>query len=218
MIDHTTVLLALRAKLLTLSVVTTGSTQISATATGYARASGSFVTDGFRVGMEVYGSGFTTGTNNRAKTLTGVTALTLTCADCAVESAGTRTVAVTLPTQRAWTNVAFAPTAAEPYVEEAYLPGPMVRTGLGPTAYLEVLPQYVVRVYVPAGTGVDAALQYADALLSHFAPNTSLTVSGSTLVVRGDVAPFAGQVISTVPGFAVVPVTVPLRLRTTNTI
>lgn len=78
---------------------------------------------------------------------------------------------------------------------------------------------YNLRIYVPANVGIDGALQYADSLLTLFAPGTEITVgSGSTLTVRGDVAPFVGQMMQADAGFAVVPVTVPLRLRTANSI
>lgn len=219
MIDHGTILLALRSKLLTLEAATTGSTSISATTTGYGRAAGSFIADGFRAGMEVTGSGFTDSSNNAAKTITSVSATSMTCDGCATEAAGTRTISAALPANRSWTNVVFEPTQGEPWVEEQYLPGPMLRTGLGPTAQLEVRPMYNLRIYVPANVGIDGALQYADSLLTLFAPGTEITVgSGSTLTVRGDVAPFVGQMQQADAGFAVVPVTVPLRLRTANSI
>ena len=221
MVDHHEAQLALRTKLLALSVATTGSTSISATATGYARAAGSFITDGFRVGMEVAGSGFSVSANNTAKTVTAVATLTLTAAGCAVESVGTRTLTVGLPAGREWENTAYTPTDGSPWVEEQYMPGPMTRitaAGGAGSAVLEVLPQYAPRVYVPAGKGVDAGRMYADALLTLFAPNTPFVLSSGTLRVRGDVAPYSGQMLQAAPGFAVVPVTVPLRLRTTNSI
>jgi hypothetical protein len=51
---------------------------ISATPTGYSRTTGSFITNGFVVGMQVTASGFTTPANNGVSTVTGVTATTLT--------------------------------------------------------------------------------------------------------------------------------------------
>jgi hypothetical protein len=59
--------LALRGRVLTLSVATTGTTSLAATATGYTRAAGSFVTDGFKPGMEVLAAGFATSGNNGYK-------------------------------------------------------------------------------------------------------------------------------------------------------
>ncbi len=58
--------------------VTTGSTTLSAVAGGYARTTGSFITDGFYPGMSVTASGFTSAANNGSSTVTAVTATSLT--------------------------------------------------------------------------------------------------------------------------------------------
>ena len=57
---------------------TTGSTSLSATATGYARSAGSFVTNGFVVGQTITASGFTNAANNGRSLVTAVTATSLT--------------------------------------------------------------------------------------------------------------------------------------------
>ena len=57
---------------------TTGATSLSATATGYARASGSFTTNGFAVGQQIIASGFTNAANNGSSIITAVTATALT--------------------------------------------------------------------------------------------------------------------------------------------
>ena len=58
---------------------TTGnSATLSATATGYARTSGSFITNGFAVGQEVTATGFTNPENNGTSRITAVTATALT--------------------------------------------------------------------------------------------------------------------------------------------
>jgi len=226
-IDHEEAIYALRTKVKTLSVVTaTGS--FSATATDYQRAAGSFINDGYRVGMEVKGTGFSNSENNAAKTITGVATSTLTCAGNVVEVAASRTLAVGLPATRVWANSRSADAdgvpdnieASVPYFTEEYLPGPMAQETLGTLAQLEVLPQYIPRIFVPANTGVAAAMKHTTALLALFAPGTAFTlsVSSSTMRVRRDVAPFSGQLTQASPGFAVVPITVPLRLRTANSI
>jgi hypothetical protein len=56
----------------------TGSISMSATATGYARASGDFVDDGFTVGMWIDASGFATAANNGRSVITAVDATTIT--------------------------------------------------------------------------------------------------------------------------------------------
>ena len=53
-------------------------TFLSATAGGYARSAGSFVTDGFVVGQTITASGFTIPANNGSSTITAVTPTTLT--------------------------------------------------------------------------------------------------------------------------------------------
>ena len=61
MIDSVSVQTSFRARARTVSVATTGSVQLSATTTGYHRASGSFIADGFQAGMEItYVTGFST--------------------------------------------------------------------------------------------------------------------------------------------------------------
>lgn len=56
---------------------TTGTTTISATATGFSRASGSFLTDGFAVGQTVTSSGFVGSGFNGKSIITAVSALTM---------------------------------------------------------------------------------------------------------------------------------------------
>jgi hypothetical protein len=213
--SHTDVLLAVRNVLLTFAGPTTGSTTLAATATGYSRASGSFVDDGFVIGMEITPSGFST---NTVDVLTGVTALTLTTKNArSVEtSASGRTISVALPSARSWENVALTPTAGVPYITEEYVPGPSEKISMGPLGETEALPLYVVKVFVPSNTGRAAASKYADALLNLFASGTGIGVSGATVHVRSDPGPFAGQLIQTDDGWAVVPVTIPLRYRVAN--
>lgn len=56
---------------------TTGSASLSATATGYARAAGSFITNGIQVGDEITASGFATAANNGRSVVIAVTATTI---------------------------------------------------------------------------------------------------------------------------------------------
>jgi len=53
-------------------------TFLSATAGGYARANGSFITDGFQVGQTITATGFTIPANNGNSDITAITATTLT--------------------------------------------------------------------------------------------------------------------------------------------
>jgi hypothetical protein len=60
------------------SPATTGTTTIDATATGFERGSGSFLTDGFAVGQTVVSSGFSGSGYNGKSVITAVDALTMT--------------------------------------------------------------------------------------------------------------------------------------------
>ena len=216
MIDHGAILLACRAHLDSLEVCTTGSTSISATATGYARAAGSFVTDGFRAGMELTGTGFSGSGNGEAATITSVSALAITCPGTSVEAAGTRTLSVVVPANISSENVEFTPEQNVPYIREEYLPGPMFQATVGTDGELDARPMYVLKVHVPQKTGDAGAWGYVGAIMEHFKPGTALSVTGHDLVqVRRDVAPFAGQLLM-FEAFAVVTVTVPLLVRVQN--
>lgn len=219
MISHTAALIALRTQALTLSVCTTGSATLTATTTGYSRADGgSFITDGFAVGMEITPTGFSA---NTVDVLTGVTATTLTTRNArAAETAGAgRTIAVTLPALRAWENVDFTPTTGRWYVDEDYLPGPAEQITLGAYGAIETLPQYVLKLYGTSNAGATALYKVADALLALFAPRRSLTLStGDTIAVRTSPAPYRGQLLPSDSGWSLVTITVPLRSRSANTI
>jgi hypothetical protein len=207
--------LALRAKLLTLIVTTTGPISLAATTTGYARASGSFVTDGFAAGMEVTPVGFAT---NIPRVITAVSPLSLTVSGTltAEAAAGSRSLTVGLPSQRAWENVAYQPTAGVPWVREEFLPGPTSQVTMGPQGELEGTPMYAIYVNAAAETGLTAK-RYVDALRVLFAPRTKILVANvGTLQVRADTGPYAGQLQNSTSGFATQPFTVPLRVRSPN--
>lgn len=215
MVSHVLMQLALRQRLLTLSVATTGLTSLSATATGYARTTGSFLLDGFARGLELTPSGFS---SNPVSVIRAVTALSITVDDArAVEGvAGSRALTVSLPTQRAWENVDFVRTPGKPYIEEQYLPGPMHLDSLGANGDLTVEPMYHVNIYTPENAGISADGAYADALIALFAPSSELVLSnGDVLFVRADLAPYRGQRQQDA-GFTVIPVTIPLRALLAN--
>lgn len=216
MIDHGAVLRAARGHALSLTVCTTGTTSLSATATGYARASGSFLADGFRVGMEVTPAGFA---QAAVGVILAVEALTMTIAGgrTAASAAGSRSLAVGLPSVAAWTNRPRSRTTGQPFVEEEYLPGGAPRQQVISTyGRLQFQPTYVLRYGVAQGTDHTAALAYADALITHFAPRTPLAVSGATAYVRPDLGPFPSPVTLTDDGWAVVTLSIPLQVETDN--
>ena len=213
MIAHSPIVLACRAHALTLAVCTTGAVSLSATATGYARTTGSFLTDGFRVGMEVTPIGFAATT---PEVITAVTALTMTTAAHTVQTAASRTLSVGLPSSRAWENLAFEPSAPIPHVEETYLPGQMTRIGIGQFSSLEATSLYLLKLHGPIHVGRDALSAYTDALLAHFPPSLPLTLStGDVTRVRGDLAPYPSG-LDRIDTQTVVTVTIPLRTRSAN--
>lgn len=217
MIDEVAMQLALRAKLATLTVATTGTMTLAATTSGYTRATGSFLTDGFAVGMEVTPAGFSS-TTPRVITAVSALSMTVNATLTAQTAAGGRSLTVGLPSNRAWENVAFQPTAGVPWVREEFIPGPTAQVTIGPGGDLEATPMYAVHVNVKDDTGLTAK-RYVQALRVLFAPRTQIPLStGDTLRVRADTGPYAGQLLQSQPGFAVQPLTIPLRLRSPNVI
>jgi hypothetical protein len=217
MIGDTDIQLAARNHALALVVATTGMMSLSATAMGYARATGSFYADGFWPGMEVVPVGFP---QTAPGTITDVTPTTLTIRGgrSVAAAAGARSLTVGLPTRRAWENIAFTPTTGEPYVEEQYAPGAAAQVTLGPLGEIEARPTYFLLVNLPSDTGLTLG-RYTDALARHFAPRTAIALtSGEVLTVRSDVAPRAGQLQQSATGFAVKPFRIPLRIRSSNLI
>lgn len=195
---------------------------LSATSTGYARSSGSFVTDGYRVGMEVLGAGFSTGVNNGAGVITGVSALALTIlGGCTVEAAATgRTLNVGVPVKRAWENVALRPVTGQAYVEESYVPATSrLWTFRAQGGQVEETGLYVIRWYGLSGYGPDGLRTCVDTLKALFSPGTSFTLSdGSTVRVRADIGPWAGEIRRLDGGWAVCTLTIPWLARSTNVI
>lgn len=212
---------AMRERLLTLAVCTTGSVTLSATATGYARAAGSFLADGFRAGMAITtATGFTVpGNNATPKIITGVADLTLSCAGTVAEASDVgRVLAVGLPTDRAWENDDFQPQTGRPFIEEQFPSGPTAQVTVGPGGDWEFEPLYIVSIFVPYNSGFAAAAKYADALLIHFAPRTAIPIGNDFLRVRHDVGPFRSQLLRDENGFSFISVSIPIRLRTPNVI
>jgi hypothetical protein len=220
MLSHSVALLACRNLLATLEVCTTGSIGLAATATGYTRSTGSFITDGFKIGMEILPAGFA---NNDRQVIKSVAALTILTdsAPTAEAEASSRSLTVGQPEYRAYPNIKYDPkqAAGRPYTEEEWLPGPSNVNTLGGLAKYIAEPIYVVKLYGLAERGSEAIDAYTDAILETFAPGTSMSLStGDTLQVRRSPAPYKGQILNSVPGRAVVTITIPLWAFTSNTI
>lgn len=216
MIDHHAVLLAARNRLLGVEVCTTGATTLTATGTGFTRAAGSFITDGFKVGMEVVPTGFA---DNTPAVILSVSALAITLRSTrtAETAAGGRTLTVGIPPYRVWENTDFEPVDDRWFIDEDYIPGPTEQFTIGPQGHLEHAPIYVVKVFGISGSGVGALYDVTKEILGVFPPRYTMTLADSTVVrVRSQPAPYSSQLMQVDPGRAVVTVSIPLLVRTTN--
>jgi hypothetical protein len=234
MLDEISIQLALRSRLLAMTVTTTGSISLAATTTGYVRTTGSFITDGFSAGMEITPAGFT---NNSKAVITDVSALTITAkrimattangvttyalaALTAEAAAGSRSLTVGLPSQRAWENYDddFQPTAGIPWVREEMSLGPHGQITIGPGGDVRGEPQYAIHFYVPTGTKLTAK-RYTHAARVTFAPNQDITITGGRVRVRGQPAPLVGPLLpNVIPGFAGQTIQIPIEVRSPNVI
>ena len=212
--------LALRAHALAVVVATTGSMALEATASGYARASGSFVTDGFLAGMEVVPTGFTQTTPG---IITAVSALTLTIQGgrTAQASGSGRTLAVGVPSIRVFENLEPVEdgvnirqlVAGRPYFTEEFAPATQQLTTNRPHGVLESTGLYVCTWAGLANYDSIAIRTCADALLSAFPPGEAFSLAdGSIARVRGDVAPWARQITNRPGGWAACICTIPWKV------
>lgn len=235
MIAHLAAHLALRNRALSLTVATTGSASIAATATGFMRTTGSFLSDGFAVGMEVVSSGFSTSANNGNGVITSVTATvmlvsmfvvavsngvtTVTRPATVVEAeASGRTIAARLPSRRAFENNDFTRLSSIPFIEEDYVPATSSLSGTKNGGLVEETGLYVIRWYGLSGVGVSALRSSVDALKLLFAPGTNLTAGSHTVRVRTDTATQTGQILPIEGGWSVLTLTVPWWALSNNAI
>lgn len=189
----------------------------SATATGYARQTGSFLTEGFYVGEEITPLGFTT---NTVDTIKGVTALTLTTTNArAVETAlAGRSISVKFPALHALENNEFKPVAGHPYVEEDFVPATSTLLGARNGGYVYDTGLYVLKIFGLPKVGVSALRKTGDALKALFAPGTALVAGSSTVRVRTDTSTQTGQIIPLTNGFSVLVLTIPWRAESINAV
>jgi hypothetical protein len=240
-IDNLAIIRAMRARLQALLVLTTGSIDLSVTTAGYARVTGSFVTDKFEKGMEVAAVGFGNAANNGVSVVTKVEPLLLTTrmlvitraagvrtvshpAHVAEGSASGRTLSVGLPTLVAWNNAAddgpvFQTEPGYPYIDEQYLRGPARMASLSPTGRLEGLPLWRPRINVPAGVGEEAATRYADAMLALYPPGDVIALPNNVAVhINAAAAPYADQLLPGKEGFAGLLCTIPMEVHAYNSL
>lgn len=219
MLNHRTVVKALRARLLTVVVVTTGDTALASTGNGYTRAAGSFITDGFTRGMEVVPAGFANNDPAVIKTVSDLEITTFQDGRPIEAAAAGRSLTVGIPEIRGWENVEMKPIDSRWYIEEDYLPGPSryisaVRRGL-----VMHQPTYVLRVSGLAGLSISALYDVSGSILEVFPPLLALELpDGNHIRVRGDQAPYKGQVYPGEAGRAGIVITIPLWAQTINPI
>jgi hypothetical protein len=223
MIDHDAAHQALRNRALALTVATTGSASLAQTATGFTRSSGSFVTEGFLIGMEVVPTGFAV---NTPGIVTNVVALTLTVTGSrsAEAEAGARTLAVGFPPLVGFEGVPFTPIVGRPYATEEYSPSTSrLLTAPASSGIVEETGDYFITWYgviaaglIP-GVGKKAIRKSVDALKLLFAPGTRITAGSDVLRVRGEPAPQTGQIIP-LTSWSALQLKIPWRAETTNLI
>lgn len=206
---------AFRAHLLTLVVATTGSTSLSATSTGYARASGSFADDGFSAGMEVVAAGFPT--QNGASIIENVIDdqhITIVGGRTSASAATGRSLTVGVPQKIDWHGTQTpspVERATRPEFVEQWVPGTpedngaIVDTGL-----------YVITSNALANKGLATPLRMVQAIRNHFPPGLTFEVNGDLVRVTGRPAPSFTQPVTTDNGFESSTVRIPWRVMTTN--
>ncbi len=217
MIDSSAALLALRNRAIALAAVTTGVMDLEATSAGYARASGSFITDGFVAGMEVAPASFTDTTPGVIKTV-AAGLLTIDGGRTVEASGAGRSLVVGLPTFRVWENISKTPPMDRWYVDEEYVPGPSELLGQRSGGDVIETGTYRLRFYGLANYGDLALMKVTDAAKALFAPATALTAGSNKVRVRSDQGPFCGQVLPLGNGRTYRAVVVPWWAETVNQI
>jgi hypothetical protein len=140
---------AFRARLVSTVVASTGLVSLAATASGYTRAAGSFVADGFTVGMEVTPVGFS---HTAVEVVTDVQPLTLTvrATHPAQAAASGRSLNVRLPRRRAFDGQPFEPTPDTLMLREEYVPAPSDTITASPVGGLTIESGfYIVTLFAP---------------------------------------------------------------------
>ncbi len=217
MIDHEAAHHALRNRARTLIVTTTGEIALAQTDTGFTRTAGSFVDDGFVVGMEVTPSAFAV---NGVGVIDAVAATTLSVSGTRIAepAANGRALTVGLPSLRAFENMPFTKIPGRPYIVEEYSPSTSrmvtspVRIGR-----VEETGDYFLTWYGVSGVGTTALRRGVDALKALFASGTDLPAGAHVVTVRPDPGPQTGQIIA-LADYAALQLRIPWWARSRNAI
>ena len=212
MLDEELATLGLRNRLIGLQVCTTGSITLAATTEGYTRAAGSFLDDGFAVGMELTPAGFAANPEGLIDEVSdGEIVLVADDARTEEVAASGRSLTVGLPSRRAWELIDFEPTPGRLYVTEAFLPDPPVLLSNNPDGgHMEESGLYVVNVAGLPNQGIIALRRYGKKIKERFSALTQIAAGSDTLIVRGrPIAPSASQVTPQETGWAICTITIP---------
>jgi hypothetical protein len=211
---HTNLVSALRAKLINDFVrVTTGSISMSVAAGKYVRASGSFVTDGFKVGEEITAAGFSAA-NNGTSIITAVTATEITVRDKTLVDEGasaSRSIKVVIPAGRAWEVDEYTPTIGRPFIADAYEHLPSVQVGVGTGALESHDFQAIISVSMPKTSGRAPLTLMCGAIRAFLRPGVPLYYDGDSGIVMQ--ASVGGRIIAE-PDWITLIVTVNVTSRT----
>ncbi len=214
---------AFRARVLNLVVASTGSQTLSATTAGFARASGSFITDGFAAGMEITASGFNAGNNASHMIQTVTTGLLTLVGGATVQSATAgRTITAGIPEIRQWENTQTPVTSAvatRPFIRDEWIPATFNLISVPiQGGHVEESGLYVITWFGLANNGILALRRSIEALKAKFTPGTKVSVGGLFLRVPASPGPVAGQIIPTENGYATVQLTIPWRCASVNAV
>lgn len=157
---------------------TTGTlTNVSVSGSTYTRASGSFITNGFRAGDEIVASGFANATNNGRALIVNVTATTIVV-DRALSSAAAGasvTIAAGLWQGQSWEGRAYAPVTGVPYISESLRAIWSQVRAIGRGGTIGHRLDLVLRLNYPAGIGTVGIERQAGAIRQHFEPGVQMT-------------------------------------------
>lgn len=215
MLDHVLAKEGFRQRLLTLVVASTGTMSLESTSAGFARATGSFLGDGFAPGMEIVPVGFSA-PNNAAAIIDTVSALSMTIAGgrAVQAAAGARSLSVGLPQLRQWQgtqNPTINAPGTIPFVVEQWVPGATNDDGaIIDTGF------YVVTWNALPNRGIIATFRQMQAIRNLFPPGFSVYVGADKVRVTGSPAPQFSAPVRIATGYEMSTIRIPWRAVTTN--
>lgn len=181
---HTDLRSAVRQRLLSMLIATTGNVATLSVANGrYAISGGAdFAAMGFSAGDEITAAGFSNAANNGTATITAVTTTTITVDKNLVPEAagGTRSLKVQLVASRAWEGREFVATKGKPFFRESFRPVSSTVRGVGNDAIVEHLIAVRFTFFYPTNTGLMGLERQVGACMALFKPSTALGYNVTT--------------------------------------